>query len=279
MTRPRPTALLSIGNQMTQHPPTQSTTSKSPKPRFRDRLRALSGGASATATAQSGENLATLKSLTKTLDSVDHELQLLSHATKYSWINHRLILLRNALIAFSILVVVVIVAIACYREAYRQTLTIAAFDVPPKLAERGITGQVIAKALFDELIKRRQLVTTLEAGELKGAWAENRSDVAIPEAKFTLQSVFRYLRYMTGNEISVDGEFILDGEDVTMKVRVAGKAPTIAKGKLADWEALTGELALGVLDVTQPAVVAAYLGLKAETPADLVALSRRLRKM
>jgi tetratricopeptide (TPR) repeat protein len=246
------------------------------KPRFRDRMRGMASGWGGT---HSKENTATLKSLTKTLDSVDHELQLISHASKYNWINQRLILLRNALIAFSVLVVVVITVVACYREAYRQPLTIAAFDVPEKLAERGITGQVIAKALFDELIKRRDLVTTLDKGELKGAWTENRSDVAIPEAKFTLQSVFRYLRYMTGNEIAVDGEFILDGDDVTMKVRVAGKAPTIVKGKLANWEALTGELALGVLEVTQPAVVAAYLGQKAETPEDLTALSKRLRRM
>ena len=217
--------------------------------------------------------------LTDTLHAVDHELKLLSHASKYKWVNERLILLRNALIAFSVLGVVVITVVACYREAYRQTLTIAAFDVPPKLAERGITGQVIAKALFDELIKRRELVTTLEKGELKGAWAENRADVAIPEAKFTLQSVFRYLRYMTGNEIAIDGEFILDGDDVTLKVRVAGKPPTVVKGKLADWEALVGDLALGVLDATQPAVVAAYLGLKAKTPEDIKALSNRVLRM
>ena len=252
----------------------QANESIDPTPRFRDRIRGLVGFG-----GQSKANAATLKSLTKTLNSVDHELQLLSHATKYNWINQRLILLRNAVIAFSVLVVVVVIAVACYREAYRQTLTIAAFDVPEKLAERGITGHVVAKALFDELIKRRELVTTLEKGELKGAWAENRADVAIPEAKFTLQSVFRYLRYMTGNEIAVDGEFILDGDEVTMKARVAGKAPTIVKGKLANWEALTGDLALGVLDVTQPAVVAAYLGIKAQNPEDLVALSRRLRRM
>lgn len=159
----------------------QANESIDPTPRFRDRIRGLVGFG-----GQSKANAATLKSLTKTLNSVDHELQLLSHATKYNWINQRLILLRNAVIAFSVLVVVVVIAVACYREAYRQTLTIAAFDVPEKLAERGITGQVIAKALFDELIKRRDLVTTLDKGELKGAWAENRSDVAIPEAKFTL---------------------------------------------------------------------------------------------
>jgi tetratricopeptide (TPR) repeat protein len=217
--------------------------------------------------------------LTDTLHAVDHELQLLSHATKYKWINERLILLRNALIAISVLVIVVVAAVACYREAYRETLTVAAFDVPDSLAKRGITGQVVAKALFDELIKRRDLVTTLETGELKGAWAENRADVAIPEAKFTLQAVFRYLRYMTGNEIAIDGEFIVDGEDVTMKVRVAGKPPKVVKGKLADWESMVGELALGVLEVTQPAVLAAYMGIKAKTPEDIGALSKHIVKM
>ncbi len=157
---------------------------------------------------QSKVTEATLKSLTKTLGNVDHELQLLSHASKYSWVYQRLILLRNALIALSVMVFVVVIAFACYRQAYRQTLTIAGFDAPEKLAERGIAGQVIAKALFDELIKRRELVTTLESGELKGAWTKNRADVAILEAKFTLKSVFRYLLYMTGNEITIVGEII-----------------------------------------------------------------------
>jgi tetratricopeptide (TPR) repeat protein len=220
-----------------------------------------------------------VEGLAETLHDVRHELHLLSHATKYNWINARLILLRNALIALSVLAVVVVTVVACYREAYRQTVSIAAFDVPEKLAERGITGQVVAKALFDELIKRRELVTTLESGELKGAWAENRADVAIPEAKFTLQSVFRYLRYMTGNEIAIDGEIILDGGDATLKVRVAGKPPTVVKGELAAWQSLVGDLANGVLDVTQPAVLAAYMGIKAQTPEDLKALSKHIIKM
>ncbi len=255
-----------------------SSDASTNKPRSRNRARRPSNAVPSQPAPQNAP-VVRVEGLAETLHDVRHELALISHATKYNWINQRLILLRNALIALSILVIVIVIAVACYREAYRQTLTIAAFDVPESLAERGLTGQVVAKALFDELIKRRDLVTTLDKGELKGAWAENRSDVAIPEAKFTLQSVFRYLRYMTGNEIAVDGEFILDGDDVTMKVRVAGKPPTIVKGKLAAWETLVGELALGVLDVTQPAVVAAYLGIKAETPEDLKALSNRVLRM
>jgi tetratricopeptide (TPR) repeat protein len=220
-----------------------------------------------------------VEGLSETLRDVRHELTLIAHAAKFEWINKRLILLRNGIIAFSVLTVCIMAVVVCYREAYRQTLTIASFDVPERLVAHGITGQVVAKALFDELIKRREVVTTLDAGEIRGAWADNRADVAIPEAKFTLQSLFRYLRYMTGREIAVDGEIIVDGDDALMKVRVAGSAPTVVRGKIAQWDTLIAELANGVLDVTQPAVLAAYMGVKASTPADVTALSKYLQKM
>ena len=220
-----------------------------------------------------------VEGLAETLHEVRHELNLLSSAHRYNWINQRLILLRNFIIAMSVVIGVAVVVVMCYREAYRQTLSISAFDVPEKLAERGITGQVVAKALFDELIKRRKTVTTLDAGDLKGAWTENRSDVAVPETKLTFQSVFRYLRYLTGNEISIDGEMLVDGDNVAIKARVAGQPPRVVKGKLADWESLLGELANYVYENTQPAVLASYLGLTAKTPEDLAALSRHIEKM
>ena len=172
-------------------------------------------------------------------------------AGKFYVTNLRMVLLRNALIVLAVVAALVVVVTVCVREAYRPTMTIAAFDVPP----------------------------ALEAGDLKGAWADNRVDVAIPQAGFTLQSLFRYLRYASGNELSIDGEIVLDGDDATLKVRVAGKPPTVAKGPLADWERLVGDLAGGVLEVTQPAVHAAWLGQKAATPAELAALSRYLRRM
>jgi hypothetical protein len=220
-----------------------------------------------------------LEGLAEALQQARSALSFVGPAGRYHVANLRMVLLRNALIVVALVAVVVLVVAVAVREARRPTMTIAAFDVPASLEARGLTGQVLAKALFDELIRRRELVTTLDSGDLKGAWAENRVDVAIPQSGFTLQSVFRYLRYATGHETSVDGEIVLDGDKATLKVRVAGKPPAVAQGSLAQWEQLVADAAGGVLEATQPAVQAAWLGLKAETPADLAALSMHVRKM
>ena len=220
-----------------------------------------------------------LEGLAEALQQARSALAFVGPAGRFHVANLRMVLLRNALIVLALVAAVVLVVVVGVREARRPTLTIAAFDVPPSLQARGLTGQVLAKALFDELIRRRELVTTLDSGELKGAWAENRVDVAIPQAGFTLQSVFRYLRYATGNETSIDGEIVLEGDNATLKVRVAGKPPAVVQGLLAQWEQLVADAAGGVLEATQPAVQAAWLGLKAQTPADLAALSQHVSKM
>jgi len=220
-----------------------------------------------------------VQGLTETLADVRHELHLIGHASKFDWINKRLILLRNAVIAFGVLIAAIVVVVICAREAYRQTLTIATFEVPEKLSANGVTGRVISKALFDELVKRRKTITTLDAGDLKGAWGEHRSDVALPETSLTFQSVFRYLRYLTGNEVSIDGEVILEGEDVLIKARVAGSPAKTVKGKAEEWQGLMGELANYVFETSQPAVLASYLGITAKTPEDLKQLSAFVRRM
>jgi tetratricopeptide (TPR) repeat protein len=241
---------------------------------------AVSGAARAQDAAAAPPPIAVrLEGLAEALQQARSALGFVGPAGRFFVANLRMVLLRNALIVLTLVAAVVLVVVVAVREASRPTLTIAAFDVPPSLEARGLTGQVLAKALFDELIRRRELVTTLDSGDLKGAWAENRVDVAIPQAGFTLQTVFRYLRHATGNETSIDGEIVLDGDHATLKVRVAGKPPAVVQGLLAQWEQLVADAAGGVLEATQPAVQAAWLGLKAQTPADLAALSRHVRKM
>lgn len=137
-----------------ESPPSSNKDSSSDastnKPRSRSRARRPSSAVPPSQQlAAPATPVVRVEGLAETLHDVRHELGLISHATKYNWINQRLILLRNGLIALSIFVVVVVAAVACYREAYRQTLTIVAFDVPSSLAESGITGHVVAKVLFD----------------------------------------------------------------------------------------------------------------------------------
>ena len=220
-----------------------------------------------------------IEGLAEIISEARHELHLLGHAGKFEWINRRLILLRNAVIALSVLVVAVTAASMMLREAYRETLSIAVFNVPAKLAERGITGQLVAQSLFDELIKRRVTVTTLNAGELRVAWTEHRSDVAVPDTGFTLKSVFRYLRTLTGKEIAIDGEMLVDGDEVTIKARLQGRPPRAVTGKLAAWESLMGDIAEQLYEVTQPVVLASYWGLTANSPKDIERLSDLILRM
>lgn len=237
---------------------------------------APAAGAAPVAVAESGIRT---EGLAEIIAEARHELHLLGHAGKFEWINRRLILLRNAVIALSVVVVAVTAATMMLREAYRETLSIAVFQVPAKLAERGITGQVVAQSLFDELIKRRATVTTLNAGELRVAWTEHRSDVAVPDTGFTLKSVFRYLRTLTGREIAIDGEMLVDGDEVTIKARMQGRPARVVTGKFAEWESLMGDIADQLYEVTQPVVLASYWGLTANSPKEIERLSRLILRM
>jgi hypothetical protein len=69
------------------------------------------------------------------------DLRFVGAAGKFFVANLRMVLVRNALIALAVVVAAVAVVTVGVREAYRPTLTIAAFDVPQSLAERGLSGR------------------------------------------------------------------------------------------------------------------------------------------
>lgn len=199
--------------------------------------------------------------------------------TRYGWITNRLMVARNIVIAGGVLAALIIAPLVMLREAYRQTLTVVAFDVPQSVAQRGITGEVVAKHLFDEMILRRRAISSFDTGELKSATSARRNDIASSDGAFSLQALFRYLRTLTGREITVDGEMLLDGDNVTLVARVPGNPPRVARGKLADWERLMGGLANYVFETTQPVVLAAFMGENTRTPQDIAALSQLVQRM
>ncbi len=200
-------------------------------------------------------------------------------SVKFSWISSRLMVLRNIIIALAIVVSTMLVAAMLLREAYRQTLTIVAFDVPSSISQRGITGEVAARNLFNELLKRRKSITSFDAGTLTSLSAERQSDIASGDGKYSLQSIFRYFRHLTGRETTVDGEMLVDGDAISVTARVSGHPQRTVRGSIADWESLLGDLANYVFESTQPIVLIGYLGETAKTPADLAAISRLIQKL
>ena len=200
-------------------------------------------------------------------------------AGRYGWISGRLMVLRNLVIATAVLSAVLIGSTLLLREAWRQTLTITAFDVPASVADRGLTGEVLARHLFNELLKRRRTITSFDAGQLTSLSSERHSDVATADGRFSLQSVFRALRALTGSETTISGEMLLDGEQISVTARVSGKPQRTVSGPLQSWPQLLGELANYVFESTQPVLLAGYLGETARTPQDLSQLSQLIQRM
>lgn len=202
-----------------------------------------------------------------------------NRSIRFGWVTNRLMVARNIIIASGVLAALFIVPLIMVREAYRQTLTIVAFDVPQNIAQRGITGEVVAKHLFDEMVIRRRSISSFDTGELKSAASSRRNDIASSDGAFSLQALFRYLRILTDREITIDGEMVVDGENLIVVARVPGNPPRAARGKLADWERMMGGLANYVFETIQPVVLAAYLAENAHTPQDVAAISQLIQRM
>lgn len=68
------------------------------------------------------------------------------------------------------------------------------------MTDGGLTGEVLARHLFNELLKRRRTITRFETGQLTSLSSERYSDMVTADGRFSLQSVFRALRALTGSE-------------------------------------------------------------------------------
>ena len=62
-----------------------------------------------------------VEGIAELVSDVRHELHLIGRASKFEWVNRRLILLRNAIIAASVVIGAIVVLVMCYREAYRDS--------------------------------------------------------------------------------------------------------------------------------------------------------------
>ncbi|HEX4295233.1 MAG TPA: hypothetical protein VHZ29_13950 [Rhizomicrobium sp.] len=183
-------------------------------------------------------------------------------------------------IAFIVLVVAVFIGAAIWNAAHDDGLVIEAFQVPPDMTARGLTGQTVASQLLDKL---SALQAATDSARLPTSYANNWGNdikVEIPNTGISIGEFKRYLAAWLGHETHIDGEVFRDATGVTVTARAGGGDGASFHGAEADLDTLLQKAAESIYKRTQPYRYAVYLmydlSSQKKTWADAVPILRGL---
>ena len=145
-----------------------------------------------------------------------------------------------------------------WQASQARGIVVEAFSVPPDLATRGMTGEVVASQLLDRLsamqAKTRSGRATMKAGN---GWSGLK--VEIPQTGISLGELNRFLRGWLGHETRLGGEIVRTPEGLSLTVRMGDVAGASVTGAEADLDKLMQASAEAVYKQTQPFRYVRYL--------------------
>jgi tetratricopeptide (TPR) repeat protein len=165
---------------------------------------------------------------------------------------------------FVLAVVVIVIGVALvtalWNASHDNGLVIEAFSVPPDLANRGLSGEVVAGKLLDRLQDLQvQTQSNRAASSYVNNWG-NDIKVQIPDTGVSVGQLYRYLAQWLGNETHISGEVYREADGrLAVLARVAGSPTRILRGNDAQLDALMQQSAESVYRSTQPYRYAVYL--------------------
>lgn len=177
--------------------------------------------------------------------------------------------------AFILLVGAAILMGAIWTASHDKSLVIEAFDVPPDLVERGLSGQVIAARIEDRLSwMQSHTVTSRVAGTYRHDWGNDIS-VQIPQTGMSIGEVYRYLVAWLGNQTHITGEIWRTPNGFALATRAGSYPAPVLTAPEADLDGLILKAAEEVYRQTQPYRYSAYLDREGRIAEELKA-SREL---
>jgi tetratricopeptide (TPR) repeat protein len=171
----------------------------------------------------------------------------------------RVTLALQAMTAVVGLAVAAAVGVMAWQAHEDHGLSIAPFSVPPDLAARGLTGQVVAARVLDRLAQlQADTVSARPASSYANDWGDEIK-VEIPETGVSIGELNRWLREWLGSETRVTGEVVHTSAGLEVTARAGGSAGLTAQGAEADLDGLIAQAAEAVYAQTQPYRYAVYL--------------------
>ncbi len=151
-----------------------------------------------------------------------------------------------------------------WSASQERGLVIEPFSVSPDMAARGLTGQVVASMLLDDLGRMQSATTSMRA---PSTYANNWNDeikVEIPETGVSIGELRRLLVHWFGHQTSISGEVYRTPMGLALAARTGTAPAEEHAGAEADLATLIQAAAEDVYGQTQPYRYAVYLSEKGD---------------
>ena len=138
-------------------------------------------------------------------------------------------------------------------------LVIEPFSVPPDLAARGLTSEVVAAKLLDQVSQMQNETRSQRAPQsFQNYWGQDIK-VMIPDTGVSLGELDRYLHLKLGHETHVSGEVVRSSAGIAITARAGMNGSGTVRGSENALDPLMHSLAEQVYRLTQPYLYGAWL--------------------
>ena len=157
-----------------------------------------------------------------------------------------------AVLAIAAAAVVGLIGVMLVQASRTDALVVQSFRVPPSMQAKGLTGEVVATQLLDELAKmQEQSESTRAASSYANNW-ENDLKIDIPNTGATAEQVWKLLRGWLGKETRISGEVIETKDGLALTARVGSQPGRRFVDKGGNLDALVTQGADLIYARTQP---------------------------
>ena len=148
---------------------------------------------------------------------------------------------------------------AVYSAATDQSVVVNSFQVPPAFAQAGDNGTVVASQFLDQLqILQASSRSSQAAKVLQDAWSNN-IQLQVPDVHVSLGDIRRTLHNWLGHETRINGDLVLQDQQLTLTVRGTGFSAKSFTGRLQDLQKMLSAAAEYVYGQAEPYLFSAYL--------------------
>jgi tetratricopeptide (TPR) repeat protein len=165
-------------------------------------------------------------------------------------------------VAFIVIAIAIGFGFEIWAAMRADGLVIDAFTVPPSMADKGLTGQVVASKLLDRLaVLQSQTQSSRAASSFSNDWT-NDIKVEIPDTGVSLGQVVRFLHTTLGHESHLSGEMYQTPAGAALTVRMDNDPGQTFTASSGDLDALIQRAALAVYARAQPYRYSVYLAIQ-----------------